>query len=206
MNNPIAVVTGASSGIGRAYAQFLAERGHNLVLVARRKDRLEELAIEIEEQYQVAAESFVADLSQREGVDRVREKIEKEWKPDVLVHAAGFGTRGHVADLSPEVLEQQVYLHNIAATSLARAVLPSMKEQKKGVIVFISSVAAFISTAEYTVYSATKAFLNTLATGLRDELAGTGIKVQSVCPGITRTEFMFTEQYKKHNLLHLTSN
>ena len=199
MNHPIAVITGASSGIGRAYARFLAEKGHDVVLIARRKNKLKELAKEIQEAYQTRVEIFTADLSASEDAGKVYHKILQEWQPEVLVHAAGFGTRGHVVEIKPELLEQQVYLHNVAAAMLARAALPVMKDRKTGVLIFVSSVAAYISTAEYTVYSSTKAFLNTLATGLRDELAGTDIKVQAVCPGITRTEFMYTEQYQENN-------
>ncbi len=195
MKNSLAVVTGASSGIGRAYALFLAAKGYDLILIARRSEALELLTKEIKEKFPVNVEFLTADLSNRDGVDSVLAKINNR-NTDVLVHAAGFGTRGHLADLPIEELEKQVYLHDVTATLLTRAVLPGMTERNTGFIIFISSMAAFLTTAEYPVYSATKSYLNILATGLRDELAGTGIKVQAVCPGLTRTGFMHTEYYK----------
>jgi short-subunit dehydrogenase len=196
MKNQLAVVTGASSGIGKAYALFLAEKGYDLLLIARRGEVLKSLTDEIKEKFQVNVSYFPADLSNHSGLDEVLSELNKKHT-DVLIHAAGFGTRGYLVDLPPEDLEKQVYLHDVAGTLLARTVLPAMKQQNRGVIVFISSLAAFLTTAEYPVYSATKSYLNTLATGLRDELAGTEVKIQAVCPGLTRTGFMHTEYYKE---------
>jgi short-subunit dehydrogenase len=196
MKNTLAVITGASSGIGKAYALFLAAGGYDLLLVARREDILEQLKGDIKEKFGVETSFLTADLSNREGVNLLLGEI-KNRNVSVLVHAAGFGTRGHLVDLPSDVLEKQIYLHSIAGTLLARAVLPGMKKQNHGIIVFISSLAAFLTTAEYPVYSATKSYLNTLAIGLRDELAGTEVKVQAVCPGLTRTGFMHTEYYKE---------
>ena len=190
----IAVITGASSGIGRAYAQKLAADGYDLLLVARRREALEALAGEINGKNGGHAEILTADLSDQAQLRPLCARLGNET-PDILVHAAGFGTRGHMADLDPAVLETQVYLHDIAGTLLSRAVLPGMKKRDSGAIILVSSLAAFLTTAEYTVYSATKAYLNTFAGGLREELAGTGVKVQAACPGLVKTGFMHTEFY-----------
>ncbi len=198
MKNRLALVTGASSGIGKAYAEYLASLGYDLLIVARRENLLSELAGNITEKHPgVNVDILPADLSGHEGVMKVKDKLSSGTMPDVLVNAAGFGTRGFLHEIDPELLEGQVYLMTVAAAVLTRIVLPAMIERKEGVIIHVSSVAAFISTAQYPVYSAVKVFLNSFVTGLRDELAATDIKVQSVCPGLTRTGFMYTDQYKE---------
>ena len=187
-----AFVTGASSGIGMAYARRLAADGRDLVLIARRREVLEELAEDLRATHGVEAEALAADLSAPEGLHAICDRV-RDDRPGVLVHAAGFGTRGHLDDLDPAIVEAQVYLHDMAGLLLTRAALPGMKERASGEIVLVSSLGAFLTTAEYTVYSATKAFLNTFARGLRDELAGSGVRVQAVCPGLVKTGFMSTE-------------
>ena len=198
-NNKTALITGASSGIGKAYAEHLASLGYDLILVARREKLLTELARNLESKHKVKSDILAEDLSQHEGVVRVKEFLNNAAAPDVFIHAAGYGTRGFFYEVDEELLERQVYLMTVAGTVLARTILPAMVEKKEGVVIFVSSVAAFISTAQYPVYSAVKTYANTFITGLRDELAATNIKVQSVCPGVTRTEFMHTEQYKEKN-------
>jgi short-subunit dehydrogenase len=197
--NKTALITGASSGIGKAYATLLASLGYNLILVASRENVLNEVAGEIRKEHDVNITNLAADLSEHEGVMSVKSFIEEENSIDAFIHSAGFGTRGLFFDVDIDTIERQVYLMTVAGTVLTRAVLPSMIKKKEGVIIFVSSVAAFISTAQYPVYSAVKTFANTFITGLRDELAATDIKVQSVCPGVTRTGFMHTEQYKEKN-------
>ena len=194
--NKRALITGASSGIGKAYAQHLAALGYDLLLIARREEVLAGVARKIEEDHPVRAEILSADLAVPEGLRRVEEIIGAGTKPDVLIHAAGFGTRGFLWEIDPALLERQVYLMTVAAASLTRMVLPAMVERKEGVVILVSSVAAYVPTAQYTTYAAVKNFLNTFITGLRDELAATDVKVQAVCPGLTRTGFMSTDQYK----------
>lgn len=106
--------------------------------------------------------------------------------------------QGMFYELTPDLIEKQVYLMTVAPAVLTRIVLPGMIEKKEGIIIQVSSVASYISTAQYTIYSAVKTFLNSFITGLRDELAATNIKVQSVCPGLTRKGFMYTDQYKEN--------
>ena len=197
MGSKTALITGASSGIGKSYAELLAKEGYDLILVARREELLNKISAEISKSTNRKVTVIVTDLSNHEGLEKFKEKLPENPDIEVFVHAAGFGTRGFVYEIEPELLEQQVFLHNVAATVVTRLVLPGMVKNQKGYLIYISSVAAFISTANYPVYSATKAFLNTFAIGLRDEVLSKGIKVQAVCPGITKTGFMHTNQYKE---------
>ena len=183
-----ALITGASSGIGACYARSLAAQGYNLVITARRAERLEKLAAELREAYGREVEILSADLSSAEGLESVKERITRGLPVDFLVYAAGFMTRGHFADVDEDVVSSMVSLHCLGAAALVRSVLPGMIKRNSGRIVLVSSLAAFLTTAEYAEYSATKAFLNTLAIGLRDELAATEVRVQSICPGLVKTE------------------
>jgi len=189
-----ALVTGASSGIGAAYARALAARGCDLVLTARRADRLAALAKELRTAHQVQATTLKADLSSEAGIKKIERRLAAEpvaW----LVHAAGFGTRGRLWEVDAAKVAAQTRLHSEAAIRLTRAALPGMLSNDAGAIVLISSLAAFFSATHYTSYSATKAYLNMLVQGLADELSGTGVHVQAVCPGLVRTEFMSTPEY-----------
>ena len=192
----LALVTGASSGIGRCYARSLAADGYNLVITARRADRLKELADELIHAYNSSVETLQADLSSVDGLESVIKRIREGSPVDFLVHAAGFGTRGHFVDIDEDVITSMVNLHCLGAASLVRSVLPGIIERNRGRIILVSSLAAFLTTAEYSLYSATKSFLNTLVLGLRDELAATEVRVQSVCPGLVKTEFVDTPTFK----------
>lgn len=192
-----ALVTGASSGIGRTYARALAARGYDLMITARRSERLDELAGELENAHGISIDTIPVDLSTPEGLETVKTAVvaSPEAPVDFVVHAAGFGTRGHVADLEEGLVSGMVRLHCLAAAALVRSALPGMIDRNRGRIVLISSLGAFLTTAEYTLYSATKAFLNTFAIGLRDELAATEVRVQSICPGLVKTEFVDTPAF-----------
>jgi uncharacterized protein len=191
-----ALVTGASSGIGEAYARRLAREGFDLTLVARRAARLHAFAAQLARAHAVQVEALPADLATDEGVGTVERTIVGAPPPAVLVSAAGFGTRGKYVDLAPEKVTRMVRLHVEANARLVRAVLPGMIEQRNGAIIVVSSLSAFMTTSEYVTYSATKACINMLVLGLRDEVRGTGVRVQAVCPGLTRTEFLETDEFK----------
>jgi uncharacterized protein len=194
-----AVITGASSGIGAAFARRLAAEGFNVVLVARRKELLDRLAREIAETGGVRAKAVAADLSSDKGVRLVEKLLAGDDTVDVLVNAAGFGTRGFFMDVEAEKSERMVYLHTMATMKLTRAVLPKMAARKRGYVILVSSLGAFFTTSHYTLYSATKAFINMFTLGLRDELEGTGVKVQALCPGLTDTGFMRTAEFSDFN-------
>ena len=193
-----ALVTGATAGIGAAFARRLAARGHDLVLVARDQARLEVLAAELRERHAIQAEALGADLSDDDGVERVVGRIAALPTLAVLVNNAGFGTAGPLATAPVEVQERMVRLHVLAPMRLTRAALPGLLTRaalpgplarRAGAVVNVSSVASFLYGAGSVNYCATKAYLTTFSEGLGAELAGTGVQVQALCPGFTRTEF-----------------
>lgn len=184
-----ALITGASSGIGAAFARRLAARGCDLLLVARRGDRLAALAAELRDRHGVRAEPLPLDLTAEADLAALEQRFYGGADLSWLIHAAGFGTRGRFVDQGPPTLQAQLRLHAEAALRLTRAVLPGMVARGNGALVLVSSLASFFSSTHYTSYSATKAYLNMLVEGLRDELAGSGVTAQALCPGLTRTGF-----------------
>ncbi len=184
-----ALVTGATAGIGAAFARRLAARGLDLVLVARDQARLEALAAELRERHAVRAEALAADLSGDEGLERVVVRIAALPALALLVNNAGFGTAGALATAPAEVQERMLRLHVLAPMRLTRAALPGLLARRAGAVVNVSSVASFLYAAGSVNYCATKAYLTTFSEGLGAELAETGVQVQALCPGFTRTEF-----------------
>jgi short-subunit dehydrogenase len=190
MNSPnIALITGASSGIGAAFARRLADSGYNLILVARREARLTALAAEVERNFGVQAENLVADLADPAGVKIVEERVARLDSLALLVNNAGFGTRRRFADIDPARTLEMIHVHIIASVRLSRAALPGMIARKKGAIINVSSLAGFVPLPGNVTYSATKAYLTSFSQALQIELAGSGVHVQALCPGFTYTEF-----------------
>ncbi len=182
-----AVVTGASSGIGRAFAVELAARGHDLVLVARRRERLEALATELTAR-DVRAEVLVADLATDDGLVAVERRIAAEPKLAVLVNDAGFAHFGPFEEESLEHVDAAVRVLVLAPARLSRAALPKLRATN-GSLIQISSRAGFAPRGKLATYSAAKAFVNRLTLALADELAQSGVRVLTVCPGNVSTEF-----------------
>ena len=184
-----ALITGASSGIGAAFARKLAALGYDLVLVARRGDRLEALAAELEAAYGIRAETLVADLTDEGDVERVAGAIAAIPNLELLVNNAGMGAEGrfYQADIGPQL--DMIRLHVLASVRLARAALPGMVERGRGGIINVASVAGFMALPENVNYCATKGYLITFSKALQLELTGTGVRVQALCPGFTHTEF-----------------
>jgi short-subunit dehydrogenase len=184
------VVTGASSGIGRAFAESLASRGHALVLVARREDRLRELARRLAEEHGVDARVVVADLATEAGLAACRAAISAGPEPpDVVVLNAGFGSRGRFWELERERETAMVRLNCLAVVDLAAHVLPGMVARGRGALLVVSSAAAWQPVPFMATYAATKAFELHFVEALAEELRGTGVRALAVCPGPTRTEF-----------------
>jgi short-subunit dehydrogenase len=194
-SRPTAFITGASSGIGAAYARQLAAQGYDLTLCARNRTRLAELSKEIADRFGVSAAVLALDLSDQKGLDLAVAHVEADTGPDVLVHSAGFGTRGHLVEVGLDNVQRMAFLHVVAGTVLARAALPAMVERNRGALIMVSSLAAYFTTAHYVIYSATKAYLNRFVIGLWDELAGSEVQAQVLCPGLVRTGFMHTAEY-----------
>jgi uncharacterized protein len=189
--SPVALVTGASSGIGRSFALALADRGHDLVLVARDQVRLDELAAEVKTAYGRSAEVLRADLTDPEHLAAVEARVTSTNEPiiELLVNNAGVGTAGQFATLDVEGEERQIHLNVIAVVRLTHAALPGMIERGHGGVINVSSVAGYQPTPETATYAATKAFVTSFSEAVHEELQGTGVRLTVLCPGFTRTEF-----------------
>ncbi|MGE5570874.1 MAG: SDR family NAD(P)-dependent oxidoreductase [Rhodospirillales bacterium] len=189
-NRPLALVTGASAGIGATFARALAARGYDLILVARRRERLEELARELEARHGACVETLPADLAGDAGLRQVEERIASA-APDLLVNNAGFGTRGRFWEAPLETQDRMHRLHVIATVRLTHAALAVMMPRGTGAIINVSSVAGFAASPGNVSYCATKHWINAFTEGLYLELksAGSQVKVQALCPGFTYSEF-----------------
>jgi short-subunit dehydrogenase len=184
-----ALVTGASSGLGRAYAESLAARGHPLLLVARREDRLRELAGWAARTHGVEVRIAVADLATDEGLAACRDAIDAGPPLGLAVLNAGFGDHAPVHAADRERLAAMVRLNCVAVVDLAAHVLPGMVARGAGALVVMSSAAAWQPVPYMATYAATKAFELHLTEAIAAELRGTGVRALAVCPGPTRTEF-----------------
>lgn len=184
-----ALVTGASAGLGQAFAERLARDLYDLVLVARNRERLEALAKRLREAHGHDVTVLAADLTRTEDLRRVEERIAAERTLDLLVNNAGFGTLGRFAELDPDREEEEVRLNVIALLRLTRAALDGFVERGHGSVINVSSLAAFQPSPYNATYGATKSFVNSLTEALHEELRGSGVRVQALCPGFTRTEF-----------------
>jgi short-subunit dehydrogenase len=181
----VALVTGASAGLGVEFARQLSERGHRLVLAARRKERLDSLAAELGN-----ARTVEIDLSRPGAAAELIENVRKAGEAvDLLVNNAGFGLHGRFDRAEPERLRQMVGLNCGALTELCRAVLPEMMERRSGGILNVASTAAFQPGPGMAVYFATKAYVLSLSEALHEEVRRFGVRVTALCPGPTRTEF-----------------
>ena len=190
-SRPLALVTGASAGIGAAYARRLAAQGYDLVLVARRVDRLQELAAELTSRYGVRAEPLPADLTRDSELKTVEDRIAREERLEFLLNNAGFGSRGRFYESPLQTQDAMHRLHVVATLRLAHAALRKMTARGKGAVVNVSSVAGFVCRPGNTSYYATKAWINCFTDGLYQELkqARSPVRVQALCPGYTLTEF-----------------
>lgn len=184
-----ALVTGASDGIGTAFAHALAERAYALILVARRLDRLETLATQLRERWGVAVEVLPADLTRAADLRAVEAAIGVDPLA-ILVNSAGVATVGPFASLDAEREAAQIALNVVALVRLTRAALPGMLARRNGAIINVSSFAAFVPGRFTATYGATKAYLNSFTEALYEELRGSGVRVQALCPGFTRTAFV----------------
>ena len=191
-----ALITGASSGIGAEFARQLAAQGVHLALVGRSEARLTPVAEEIRAAYPVAVETLAADLGGAQGVERVITFIEALPHLDYLVNNAGYGTTGYFAESDIGRQVGMLDLHVTAALRLCRAALPGMIARGSGAIVNVASVSAFAPMPHTAVYSATKAALVNFSRGLQTELRGTGVRVQALCPGFTRTRFHSSAEFE----------
>jgi short-subunit dehydrogenase len=184
-----AVVTGASSGIGVAYAERMAERGYDLILVARRRDRLEDVAKRIEIKAKRTVEIVIADLADAKDLLRVEALLTEREDIDVLINNAGLGALGPTSKVTADALENLIKINILALTRLTHAVLPGFLRRNCGTIINIASMIAVMPTPSGAGYSGSKAYVLNFTRSLQMELAKTSIIVQAVLPGPVRTEF-----------------
>lgn len=186
--HPTVLITGASSGIGAVYAERFAKRGHDLVLVARDKSRLDALAARLRETHKVAIDVLQADLTQQGDLETVETRLRTDTHIGVLINNAGMAQSGAFVQQSAQDIERLIALNTTALTRLAAAVAPRLMEAGSGSIVNIGSVVGLAPEFGMTIYGATKAFVLFLSQGMNLELSPKGIYVQAVLPAATRTE------------------
>lgn len=185
-----ALVTGASGGLGEAYAEFLARSGLDIVLTARRVDRLEALAARLRERHNRAVTVLACDLADRAARERLVAALDARGLTiDVLVNNAGFGTHGDFADIPAERVLDEVETNVVALTHLTRLLLPGMRERRYGAVINVASTAAFQPIPTMAVYAATKSYVLSLSQALWSENLEHGVRVVAVSPGPTETGF-----------------
>jgi len=196
-----ALITGASSGIGAAFARALAARRYDLVLVARRQERLVNLARALQQRFPIQAEVLVADLANLSSIEQVEKRLARIETLDVLVNNAGFGIPGPFSAIPLEQHLAMIHVHVLASVRLSHVALPGMMARGQGAIINVASIGAFMPKPEDATYCATKAYLKTFSQALQAELRGTGVQVQALCPGFTATEFhdqpVYTQRHVK---------
>ncbi|MBB2886712.1 MULTISPECIES: SDR family oxidoreductase [Pseudomonas] len=185
---PTVLITGASTGIGAVYAERFAQRGHDLVLVARDQARLDALAARLRSEHDVAVDVIAADLTQLSDLTTVENRLRDDARIGILVNNAGAALSGNFIDQSTDSVAQLVALNTTALVRLASAIAPRLSKAGDGAIINIGSVVGLAPEFGMTVYGATKAFVLFLSQGLSLELSPQGVYVQAVLPAATRTE------------------
>jgi short-subunit dehydrogenase len=189
-------VTGASSGIGAVFAEAFAKKGADILVIARRGERLSALAARLQSSFKVSVHVLVADLTDGVDLGTVENALGNLKRIDFLVNCAGFGTYGSFAEIDPRRIKNELLLDLIAPVALIRAVLPAMLAQRGGTIINVSSMAGFLPIPHHATYCAAKAGLTRFTEALYGELAGTGVRVYAHCPGPVPTEFFDISGYK----------
>lgn len=188
--NKTALVTGASSGIGKVFATELAKKGCNLILVARSKDKLEQLAEELHITYSIQTVPLAIDLSTISAAENLAREIEmRGLTVDILVNNAGFGTMGEFHSISPARIQQEIHLNVTSLTELTHVFISPMARRKEGIIINVASMTAFQPAPYMAVYGATKAYVLSFTEALWAEYNDTGVQVIALCPGETQSSF-----------------
>ena len=191
IRNKTALVTGASSGLGVDFARELAKEGANLILVARREERLKAVQAEIKQEFGVDVDVIPMDLTQPDAPQALYDRLKSGKKPvDVLVNNAGYGLFGMFTELPWEKQKQMLDLDVIALTHLTKLFVPDMVERKFGAVLQVASIAAYQPAPTYASYAGAKSYVLFFSEALDHELRGTGVNVTTVSPGVTATEFL----------------
>lgn len=209
-----ALVTGASSGLGKEFAHLLAKQGYTIVLLARREDALKRLASTLKEQYRVNTHVMVKDLSVPGAAKEVHNELKsKQLYVDVLINNAGFGDYQAFCDASETKMGNMMQVNMVALTELTRLLLPRMKKMKRGKVLNIASTAAFQPGPGMAVYFATKAYVLSFTEAIAEELKDSAVHISCLCPGPTATEFaaeannqntkMFSKPMNAHDVASL---
>lgn len=199
-NHHTVVITGATSGIGKAFALEYARKGFDLILTGRRRDELQHVADTLSRHYPIKAGIFAGDLSDPSNRNALSSMIENTGIIDVLINNAGFGIDRPFYGNSLDDIRSMINTHVLATTELTHAVLPGMMRRRKGTIINVSSLVVFTPALTRCLYFSTKSFVHCFTEALSMEMHPYGIKVQSLCPGLTRTDFhrdMKEEEKKK---------
>lgn len=191
-HSDLAVITGASSGIGAAFATRLAQRGHDLVIVARRQDRLANLAAQLRSEYGIAVEQIVADLGRADDLARVESHV-AQIPTTMLINNAGIGALGPTSSVSADAQDELIRVNIIALTRLSLAAVGRFRAAGRGTLINIASVLSLMPSAGGGAYSGSKAYVLNFTRSLSQELAGSGIGVHAVLPGPVRTEFFSSQ-------------
>lgn len=188
MTTSSVLITGASTGIGAVYADRFARRGHNLVIVARDKAKLETLAARLRKNYSINVDVLAADLTQSSDLAIVEKRLQEDASIDTLINNAGIAQSGSFVEQTPDLIEKLIALNITALTRLANTVTPRLVKAGKGAIVNVSSVVGLAPEYQMSVYGASKAFVLLLSQGMHQELSAKGIYVQALLPAGTYTE------------------
>jgi len=195
-SNKTALITGASSGLGAEFANQLAEKGYDLILTARRKERLEQLGNSLQSKYKVRTTLIQADLSNLADIEQVIQEIRQKPNLELLVNNAGFGLSGRFWKIDSDKELAMLQVHITASVMFCRVVLPGMISRNQGAIINVASMAGLIPIRSI-LYGSSKAFLILFSESLQVELLNSAIKVQALCPGYTLTEFHDTSEYSR---------
>jgi len=183
------LITGATSGIGEAYARHFASKGHDLILTGRRRDKLNRLQKELSGAFRIGVRLVFADFTRMEDIGKIVDIIRKEDRIEVLVNNAGFGNKKPFGEGGLEEQTAMILAHELASARFAHAVLPGMRRRKKGAIINVASMAAFMPSSIDSMYCATKSFLLTFSESLHMRFRKSGIRIQALCPGFIKTDF-----------------
>jgi uncharacterized protein len=195
----LAVITGASRGIGESYARQLAARGYGLHIVARDVDRLAAVAQGVRAEYSVPVEEIILDLAGADSAERLYAEVRRRQTApvDLLINNAGFGLYGEFTDTPTPRLQEMVYLHTLTVMKLMRLFLPEMRARRRGAIINVASIAGLLPVPYMALYAATKSFQVSLGLSLGDEVRADGVIVQTCCPGQTLTDFHATANHAR---------